>query len=98
VMLERKRLLVERDVQHREDGKMIRVYEHRKTGEMFLIPDPRLRLDQLETVQQQVVTLLGGDKKEAPPKDEKPAPPPADAAVPMSGGKAGFYSKEAAAP
>ena len=63
VMLERNRLLVERDIQTREDGTMIRVYEHRKTGETFLIPDPRLRLDQLETVQQQVIAMLGGPAK-----------------------------------
>lgn len=61
VMLERKRILVERDVQTRDDGTMIRIYEHRKTGETFLIPDPRLRLDQLEHVQQEVVEMLGGD-------------------------------------
>lgn len=60
VMLERKRVLVERDVQTRDDGTMIRVYEHRKTGETFLISDPRLRLDQLEQVQQEVIEMLGG--------------------------------------
>ena len=62
VMLERKRTFVERDVQ-RHDGKIIRVYEHRKTGETFLIRDPGLRLDQLEEVQQQVVSMLGGQQK-----------------------------------
>ncbi|MFC1452965.1 hypothetical protein ACFLSJ_06425 [Verrucomicrobiota bacterium] len=59
VMLERKKLLVEKDVQTRDDGTMIRVYEYRKSGETFLIPDPRLRLDQLEPVQRQVVAMLG---------------------------------------
>ena len=33
VMLERKRILIERDVRSEEDGRTIRVYEHRKTGE-----------------------------------------------------------------
>lgn len=60
VMLERKKILVERNVEHLEDGDMIRVYEHRKTKETFLITEPRLHLDQLETVQQQVVDMLGG--------------------------------------
>ena len=60
VMLERNKLLVERDVQKKEDGTWLRVYEHRKTGETFLIPDPRLRLEELEKVQIEVVTLLGG--------------------------------------
>ena len=59
VMLERKRLLVEKDVKTRDDGVMIRVYEHRKTGETFLIPDPRLGFDQLTMVQQEVAEMLG---------------------------------------
>ena len=37
VLLERKRILVERDVQKRDDGMKIRVYEHKQTGEHFLI-------------------------------------------------------------
>ena len=60
VMLERKRVLVERDVQFPGDGTMVRIYEHRKTGETFLVPDPRLQLDELEEVQEQVVAMLGG--------------------------------------
>ena len=72
VMLERKRVLVERDVQIREDGTMIRVYEHRRSGETFLIPDPRLRLDQIQEVQREVVTLLGG----TPPPESPPAAAP----------------------
>lgn len=63
VMLERNRLLVERDIQTHENGALVRVYEHRKTGETFLIPDPRLRLDQLGTVQEEVIAMLGGPAK-----------------------------------
>ena len=59
VMLERKRILAERDVQTRDDGIMIRVYEHRGTGETFLVPDPQLHLDQLEQVQQEIAEMLG---------------------------------------
>ncbi len=64
VMLERRRILVEKDVQKREDGMLIRVYEYRKTGEVFLIPDPQLKLSELEHVQEEVVLKLGGQ----PPK------------------------------
>ncbi|MBN2683728.1 MAG: hypothetical protein JXR40_00480 [Pontiellaceae bacterium] len=60
VMLERKRILVERDVQTAENGTKMRIYEHRKTGESFLIVDPQLKLDELEEVQERVVLLLGG--------------------------------------
>lgn len=81
VMLERKRLLVERKVQKEEGGRMVRVYEHRKSGDTFLIPEPQIRMDELEQVQQEVVTMLsGGEKKEAPadnadePAEAKAAP------------------------
>ena len=70
VMLERKRILVEKDVQVREDGAKIRIYEHRGTGETFVIPDPGLKLAELEHVQQEVVVLLGGKPPGSPP----PAP------------------------
>lgn len=76
VMLERKRILIERDVQTHDDGAMVRVYEHRKTGETFLIPDPRLRLDQLEEVQTEVVVMLGGKVK--PQAEDQPVPDEAE--------------------
>ena len=96
VMLERKRILAEKDVQVHEDGTMMRLYEHKKTGESFLIPDPRLRLDQLEGVQVQVIEMLGGDRKQG---EEAPTEaPPADAEIPAGkavGLKDGFYTQDA---
>ena len=62
VMLERSKILVERDAHEQEDRTIIRVYEHRKTGESFVVLDPRLRLENLAEVQQQVVALLSGTK------------------------------------
>jgi len=73
VMLERKKVLVERDVQT-HDGVMTRAYEHKRTGETFLIVDPRLKLTELESVQGEVVALLGGRTTEAAPVAEAPAP------------------------
>lgn len=66
VMLERKKILVEKEVQTREDQIKIRVYEHKKTGETFLVVDPELKLAEIEKVQEEVVGLLGGK----PPKTE----------------------------
>jgi len=60
VMLERKKILIERNVQKTATGQKLRIYEHKRTGETFLITDPNLQLDTLETVQEQVVLLLGG--------------------------------------
>ena len=63
VMLERNRILAEKDVQIREDGVKVRIYEHKKTGETVLVSDPGLKLAELEQVQEEVVALLGGGKK-----------------------------------
>jgi hypothetical protein len=57
-MLERKRLLKEVEAKPSSDGKLTRIYEHIKTGEVFIIPDPQLRLDQIEQVQIEVAALL----------------------------------------
>jgi hypothetical protein len=56
-MLERKRLIKEIDTK-REGDTITRIYENTKTGEVFIIPDPQLRLDQIEQVQQEVAALL----------------------------------------
>lgn len=78
VMLERKRLLIERDVKRAEDGTKIRIYEHRQTGEIFTIPDPELRLDQIGEVQQQVNELLGIPGPPGTVIPPTPANPPED--------------------
>ena len=62
VMLERSKILVERDRRELEDGSIRRVYEDRKNGDTFVILDPRIRLDNLAEVQRQVVALLSGTK------------------------------------
>ena len=49
VMLERQKLLRETDSQRTPNG-ILRVYEHRKTGEVYLIRDPDIPLAQVEAV------------------------------------------------
>jgi len=68
VMLERKKIFVERDIQKAEDGRKLRIYEHKKTGESFVIIDPELKLGELEHVQEEVVVLLGGKPRNAEPE------------------------------
>ena len=41
---------------------IIRIYEHRRTGESFIVLDPRIRLENLGDVQSEVVALLSGTK------------------------------------
>ena len=57
LMLERKRVLKPVEVKE-EEGKRLHLYLHAKTGELFVIPDPQLHLDQIEAVQREVVGLL----------------------------------------
>ncbi|MCB1086100.1 MAG: hypothetical protein KDM63_03570 [Verrucomicrobiae bacterium] len=61
LMLERKKTL--RPVDEKESdsgtGKLI-FYEHKQTGEVFIVTDPQLKLNDIEAVQQEVAALLGG--------------------------------------
>ena len=57
VMLERKKRLKLVDTLHRGERRIL-VYEHAKTGESFLIEDPRLKLSELGPVEQRVRQLL----------------------------------------
>lgn len=57
LMLERKRLLQQVKIEQ-TGGVRTLIYEHAKSGEVFIIPDPQLRLDQLENVQNEVAALL----------------------------------------
>lgn len=78
VMLERRRILAEKEVQVQPDGRKIRVYEHRHTGESFVVPDPQLRLREIEKVQMEVMELLGIPPPSAKGPPGAP-PPPAEA-------------------
>lgn len=79
VMLERKKLLRETDAQTIPTG-TLRVYEHRKTGDAFLIRDPNIPLDEVERVQEEVILLLehGGRIPEPETEAEQPADGEAD--------------------
>ena len=57
VMLERQKLLRETDHQRTPTG-ILRVYEHRKTGEVFIVKDPDIPLADIEAVQNEVFILL----------------------------------------
>ena len=86
VMLERRRILAEKEVQLQPDGRKIRVYEHKQTGESFVVPDPQLRLKEIESVQREVMDLLGipppAGKGAQPAKNEGETAPEASPCVP----------------
>jgi hypothetical protein len=56
LILERKRIL--RPIQSSDEGLL--VYEHAGTGESIVVPNPRLSLDQISAVQNEVYEMLGG--------------------------------------
>ncbi|HEV2840174.1 MAG TPA: hypothetical protein VGW39_02515 [Chthoniobacterales bacterium] len=57
VMLERKRVLKQIKTDQTE-GRPVLIYEHAKNGDVFIVPDVRLRLDEIEHVQNEVSQLL----------------------------------------
>ena len=80
VMLERKRVLKVKEQAVRE-GQRVFVYEHPKTGDLFTIADPDLKLDELEQVQRDVASLLEHGLAPTPSAPQWPAPEePRDAA------------------
>lgn len=56
-MLERKRILKQIQTEERDRGRVL-IYEHVKTGDVFVVPDPQLHLDQLAGVQAEVARWL----------------------------------------
>ena len=56
-MLERKRVLKQIKTEQTDRGRVL-IYEHGATGDVFIVPDPQLRLDELESVQNEVAQLL----------------------------------------
>jgi len=82
VMLERKKILKQTDSQRIGETKLL-IYEHRKTGDVLIIADPQIPLDQVENVQEEVADLLAGGKAAA--AAEKLGMNPDAAATPDNG-------------
>ncbi len=64
LMLERKKTLKPMDTKETEGRKML-FYEHRLTGDVYMVADPQLRLDEVEKVQEEVSELLAGRSAQA---------------------------------
>jgi hypothetical protein len=56
-MLERKRVLKQVKTEQNANGRVL-IYEQTGTGDVFVVPDPQLRLDELGAVQGEVAQLL----------------------------------------
>jgi len=57
VMLERKKVLKQVRTEQTENGRVL-IYEHPESGDVFIVSDPQLRLDELQSVQDEVGALL----------------------------------------
>ncbi|MBN1917127.1 MAG: hypothetical protein JW889_04380 [Verrucomicrobia bacterium] len=66
LILERKRILRQRQVMHDEHrGAKLVVYEHARSGESYVIEDPGLSLTELEKIHGQVAAILEREKVSA---------------------------------
>lgn len=63
-MLERKRLWIEQGTQRDDDGRRIRIYEQKDSGETYFIVDPEISLEDLVELQGEVALKLGWVKPE----------------------------------
>ena len=61
VMLERKKILLPTDVK-KEKKAMMLFYEHHKSGEVFIIRDPVLKLDEIDKIQEEVSVWLSNEQ------------------------------------
>lgn len=71
VMLERRKLLVETDTQRTPTG-ILRIYENRRSGEVYIVKDPNVPLDQVDALQQEVIALL--ETRDRPAGEDETAP------------------------
>lgn len=74
VMLERKKQLVEVDNQPTATG-IIRIYEQRKTGDVFIVKDPNIPLSEVESVQDEITIMLETGGRIPEPKITSEAAP-----------------------
>jgi len=72
VMLERQKLLMEKDTQ-RTGSSILRVYEHKKTSEIYIVKDPNIPLSEIEKVQNEVFILLENNGRTPQPIEESPS-------------------------
>lgn len=69
LMLERKKVLVPTDSKETESRKLL-FYEYDATGDVIVVADPGLRLDEIEAVQLEVSELLAVEEAKANPDSE----------------------------
>lgn len=70
LMLERKKTLLPVDVKETETRRLL-FYEHKDSGDVFIVADPQLKLDEIESIQAEVATLLNHEEAETSGEGEE---------------------------
>ena len=73
ILLERRRILVERRVTTAPDGTRVHIYEHRRSGDILLVADPGFTAERIPETQARIEKLLGIER---PAPQQQPQPPP----------------------
>ena len=94
-MLERKKVIRETDTQQLPTG-LLRIYENRKTGDVFIVKDPQIALADVESIQEEVQQLLDPEKY-AEPEPESSSDSD-EATAPSDSGDQNPQSESAPAP
>ena len=94
-MLERKKVIRETDTQQLPTG-LLRIYENRKTGDVFIVKDPQIALVDVESIQEEVQQLLDPEKY-AEPEPESSSDSD-EATAPSDSGDQNPQSESAPAP
>ncbi len=88
-MLERRKIIRETDTQQLPTG-LLRIYEHRKLGDVYIIKDPQIALADVDSIQEEVQQLLDPEAyatthaeeeskiKDKPANEESPTPNSSD--------------------
>ncbi len=69
LMLERKKTLLPVDVKETETRRLL-FYEHKDSGDVFIVADPQLKLDEIESIQAEVAFLLRMEDDEEAGQEE----------------------------
>lgn len=63
IMLERKKIFRQTDLQENNGARML-FYEHARSGEAFIVRDPNLKLEEIDAVQEEVAMWLDSEDME----------------------------------
>ncbi len=96
LMLERRRILKQRDTRYIDgEGKLL-IYEHRDSGEVFVVEDPALDAEEVPFVQMEVSQMLRERLEEEAPGDS--AKKPAESGNGNAGGEPAAHEHQAPVP